>query len=540
MKKYFYTLFMLCGFALNGFSVPSPSAELDNFDDGDNYTMQGLYPIMQAKPIKYAYRVIPSAQAQIFEATDDPLKKQIAQQTAQNNYREIIENNLKAWPLQTAQFIKKAGRTEEFADLLPLLDGVKVEQVTSRDQADVIFTFSDMAYIHAAPGGKGACGLSSDFSLGRPVEINVLDPNLDISNSLDICYYDRFKTAYDLTDRISLHEIGHYYALAEQYDTSNASVLYSDSDRINRNSIMGASYGKQLSCDDADGFIKIADRTFYKINGKYNARDNQGWQSFCNDGTIYKQGKVQNRTPYFAKWKIYHYDEEGNISAVIDKFPFMISAEDTVVSDAQTGRIQKVTDRQHNVYIVYGYHLTDEHPSISAGLYSLTDNEEKLSREFYKNRSGNFWEIDRFKLFIKPDKCHFVYKGGIDMDVYVDKATSSLEWHFAWGSEGEKYVRIRKYDYKGDNYKCEYTFSKGPNSRAEDVFWRYVLEYNDAQKDFVLLEGKMSKTQREKYWPYLIDGCGKETEKFSSLDRTHFVSTCRFLSAADPLRATLN
>ena len=535
MKRYFYMFFMLCGFALNGFGA-SPSAELDNFDDGNNYTMQGLYPIMKAKPIKYAYEVIPSEQVQIFEKTDDPLKKQIAQQTAQNNYKEIIEKNLKAWPLQTADFIKKAGRTEEFADLLPLLTNAKIEKVDSREQADIYFVFSDMAYIHAFPGGNGACGLTSDFS--SPVQINILDPNLKISKSADICY-DGFKSAYDLTDKVSLHEIGHYYALAEQYDTSNASVLYSDSDRINRDSIMGASYSKQLTCDDVDGFIKIADRTFYKINGKYNARANKGWHSFCNDGTIYKQGKVQNRTPFYSDWKIYSYDANGDILTITDKYPFIFSDTDIIVRDEKTGLIQKIIDTTNNVYTLYDYLLSAQNKSFEVGMYSLKDDNKKFSAEFYKNTSGNFWEIDRFHLFIKPDKCHFVSKNNMEINVYVDKATSSLEWDFSWGGNGQNYSHVKKYDFKGDNYKCEYTLSKEPNSPAKDVFWHYVLEYRAQQKELILLEGKMSPSQKEKIWPHLTKGCGYKIEKFSSLERGYFVPICQFFSEIDPVRAII-
>ena len=535
MRKFLSVFFILLGSAVGVFGA-APSAELNNFDDGDNYTNQGLYPIIKAEPIRYAYAVIPSKQAQIFEKTDDPLKNQIAQQTAQNNYKNIIEKNLKAWPLQTAEFIKKAGRAEEFADLLPLLTHVKVENVNSREKASVFFTFSDMDYILSLPGSMGACGVTSDFA--RPIEINILDPNLDISTNRQPCY-SNFSSAYDFTDKVTLHEIGHYYALAEQYDTSNASVLYSDSDRINRDSIMGASYSKQLSCDDVDGFIKIADRTFYKINGKYNARDNKGWKSFCNDGTIYKQGKVQNRTPFYSDWKIYSYDANGDILTITDKYPFIFSDTDIIVRDEKTGHIQKIIDPTNNVYTLYDYLLSAQNKSLEVGMYSLKDDNKKFSAEFYKNTSGNFWEINRFNLFIKPNKCHFVYKGSRTMNIYVNVLNDSLEWDFSWGGNGQNYSHVKKYDFKGKDYKCEYILSKGPDSPAQEVFWHYVLQYRADQQNYVLLEGKMSPAQKEKYWPYLVEACGRNIEEMTSLKSSYFVPICQFFSEIDPVRAII-
>ena len=524
MRKFLsgFGLFILS--ALEVFAI-TPSAELDNFDDGDNYTKQGLYRILRREPIKYAYEVITPKDETDPSGTNN-LQGRIQQQAESANYKKIIEENLKEWPLQVAEFIKNSGRAEKFADILPLFSKAATENVNSAEEADVFFIFSKIAQIRSVIGGAAACGLTSDF--GQPVKIWILDPNLDISSERDSCYGSD-KTAYDVSKKVALHEIGHYYALAEQYDTSNASVLFSDSDRINRKSIMGASYDKKLSCDDVDGFIKIADRTFYKMHGKYTTRDSEGWESFCNDGTVYKKGKVLNRKPFYSKWKIYKYDEKGDIAAVIPKMPYMISETDTVIRNPQTGLITKVIDVPNNVYTDYSYHFSDETSSVEVSLRSLKDNEEKLSTRYDKLNKYNFWVLGRTHLSITPEQCHFIYSENASAS--VDRATNALSLVFAWGGKDANYVRVKKYDFSGKDYKCEYTLSEDGDAGIDNVLRRYVLQYRDKTKNLIL-EGSPAKKDKLTF-EHAQEVCSDKVNLFPEMDRSYFVPACTFFGAVE-------
>ena len=211
-----------------------PNAEMDSFDLGTSYTLFGIYRIMQGLPVTYAYQAVPSA-AVSTGAEEDPVHAEIFEQAAKSTYTTVAEQSLKAWPLQTAEAIRQAGREAEFADLLPLFDQVKVQQLPSEKDARVVFAFSDINHIRSQSGHERSCGYSDIGA--RPAVIHVIDPNLnDLSSQPKTCLENN--SAYDTALSHSVHEIGHYYGLADQYTTAYNSPLYSNSDRLGRNSVI--------------------------------------------------------------------------------------------------------------------------------------------------------------------------------------------------------------------------------------------------------------------------------------------------------------
>lgn len=525
MKKYIYLLSLFVSGSVSGFCA-SPGAEVDNFDAGDNFTKQGLYFIMRGEPIRYTYDVVLPKTEKPSVAEENSLEAQIKKQAAVNNYKNIIEKNIQAWPLQTAQFIRKSGRAEEFADVLPLFEGVKTERVYSRAEASIAFVFSDMKYIAAQVKGSVACGLTSDF--GRPVFITVLDPNLDISQDKHPCF-GRETSAYEVTDRIALHEVGHFYALAEQYNTTNASVLYSDSGRINRKSVMGASFSKQLSCDDVDGFIKLADRTFYKIRGKYNARDEKGWASFCKDGTVYKKGKVLNRKPYFAHGNLYLYDAEGNIAQTVSKSPFIFDADTKIALVPGTGLVEKSIDLSHDLLMKYIYDLSAAHPSVETKVYTLKSGLLLESSKYEKDVAGNYWKFYPYKLFVTGNDCRFEQEGSTLVNIYADKKGRNFWWEFSYPGYGESLTHVKKYDFKNGNYKCEFT-SKKPDGT---VRYQYAFEYRKDRKSLESVRVPTDITVNEQGLKTIKELCMAEPTYFQGMKESAFAPACEFFAEID-------
>ena len=525
MKKYMWLLSLFLACAGSAFCA-SPGGEVDNFDVGSNYTKQGLYFILRGEPIRYTYEVVPSAQQKPV-GDGASVQAQIKKQAEIANYKKIIEDNLQAWPQQTAEFIKKSGRAEEFEDVLPLFLGTKVERVYSRAEASLMFVFSDMQYIQSRPGNTGGCGLTSDFA--RPIVIHVLDPNLDISAEKDPCF-GHFKEAYEVTDRISLHEIGHYYALAEQYSTINASIVYSNSNRINRDSVMGASFSKKLNCDDVDSFIKLADRTFYKMSGKYNARDAKGWKSFCNDGTVYKKGKVLGRKPYFAHGNLYLYDAEGNVAQTVFKAPFIFDADTEVACVPGSGLVDKSIDLSHDLLMKYSYDLSAANPSVETKVYTLKSGLLLESFKYEKDTAGNYWDFYPYKLFVTGNECRFEYKGSSLVNIYADKNGKNFWWEFSYPGYGESLSHVKKYDFKNGNYKCEFT-SKNSDGTLR---YQYVFEYHKDKKSLDILRSSTKTVAVNKEGLETIkELCMVEPTYFNGMEESAFTPACAFFADID-------
>ena len=515
MKKTILCLIVLL--CCTVFTSAVPSGELDNFDEEDNYKKQGIYNLIKGIPIKYFYKIIEEEDNKSL-SQEDILDKKISSV----EYEKLIEDALKAWPLQTAEFIKNSARADEFADILPVLSAVKTQKVISADMADVEFRFSSVDYIKTLPQSKNSCALTSDFQI--PIVINIPDIKSDISQDKSGCFA-RYKNVKDNCYVLALHESGHYYALADQYSYENASPLYSNSDRINRKSIMGASYQKNLTCDDVDGFIKLADRTFYKINNKYTERDLKGWKSFCDD-TFYVKGKVQNRQPYFYKWEIYKYTPQGDISEDVNIYNFIFSDDKVqTVKNEHNGLPEKAIDSKNNIYIKYSYSNADNRPKFSACAYFL-DNDTKLDcAEFNKDTDGNFWDMGNYKLFITDNTCRFSIESNVSVNVYTGPNPQSFKWDFSYDGDDNSRITVKKFDYQGDNFKCEYIDS----DPVKNITKSYLFEYKAKEDTFSFIKNNSSVVMKETTLKQFKDICIKEPDYFSAMHKNEFNPVCNFL-----------
>ncbi|WP_428075210.1 hypothetical protein [Candidatus Avelusimicrobium luingense] len=235
-----------------------PYAVLKNAEQNHSY---GIDIFLSGRPIRYA------------------IESDITPQE-----RTLFLNNLRAWPKKTWQTIPQ-DRKNEFSDILPLLQRpVKLEETTSQ-QADVIFNIGKESDFAREDLGYDACGTHTS-SYPHVISIN------------PACRH-KF-------DEISLHEIGHFYGLADQYpEAHNASQQYYGSVNKTEYSVMYSlpndSFHQEFTCDDADGFINLVDLRLFQKNGKFPSRAIYGWKSLCTDKLEYQKSTKSKGSSFNGK-----------------------------------------------------------------------------------------------------------------------------------------------------------------------------------------------------------------------------------------------
>ena len=251
----------------------------------------------------------------------------------------IFAKNIARWPQETLRFIKKRHRTQEFQDILPLLQDLPdIIQVSPDEAPDVVVSLTTELK-------DGVCG---DFK-----------PKDDT--------YAFHRVRVNLNERatfrvLTLHELGHYFGLADQYAGGRFNSHEEYSSDINRQekSIMDAadSDADGLSCDDADGFINLIDlRLSQRNGGQFSARAQKGWKSLCpSSKNIYQQARTITRKPIDP----YALDMDSSTSLTSREYSrgrltrrvsgyiddplqlFAITPKDTAVRDPKTGRVTRI------------------------------------------------------------------------------------------------------------------------------------------------------------------------------------------------------
>lgn len=228
---------------------------------GERYLLK---PVLEGKSIK------------IFLDSGEESEETLAQ------YREKIKEAYNNWFLNAAKEIRKSGRTQEFADILPVLDkGIPLEFVPSGE--DIIVEFVDRREVARLCGAQAAaCYIFEGPKIYVPKNPrgtrSFLNP-FGISSGKNLF-------------RSLLHEIGHSLGFSDQYAQArlNTHPIY-HGDKTN-STIMNKAVG--LTCDDADGMINLIDLTRRKRRG-----GRVGWRSLCRSSkTYYIGGMALGNGPY--------------------------------------------------------------------------------------------------------------------------------------------------------------------------------------------------------------------------------------------------
>lgn len=219
-------------------------------------------------------------------------------------YEKLIASEYARWFAYPAQLIRKAGREEEFADVLPVLDrGIHVQFVQEEREAEIGF------YIFSAKQVGEICG---DPAVGCYIKRENEIPRIFVPSNQFIpqaLSFGKRSARY-----IALHEIGHSLGLSDQYKQSrnkNSHMIYSTQETSK--SAMNSNL--RLTCDDADGMINLID-----ISRGTSRGGEFGWRSLCAKSDVYYiQGMPAGKAPYNMvaldngyTWKLQRY-ENGRI-----------------------------------------------------------------------------------------------------------------------------------------------------------------------------------------------------------------------------------
>ncbi len=301
-------------------------------DDYENdFEEYALYKVIKNEPINYYLEYSDTAQATKFDDTNsEEFRKKLIQQLSEEEknaeLQGLVQKGFDTWLKDTKKMINADGRTQEFADILPFLSRptVKLKRVYNKNKADISIYFDNPKEIEKECSGRSGCFLNKKM-------IILTNPYFNSKDS----YEDSKKIALS----VITHEIGHYYALADQYeDTYDTSLVHSTFNRMYSDSIdaiMGGSWNTVLSCDDVDGFINLIDLTLAIKNNKiFSARAKKGWASFCNgkkdsqgkkyQDEFYREAKLIKKPNYTRGYCLYKYDKDGNVAQenCMDPFDF--------------------------------------------------------------------------------------------------------------------------------------------------------------------------------------------------------------------------
>ncbi len=320
--KLFRSLFILLALTLLAGTLHAkrPWGVLDDMVEDTSFEIYAIDNLIDKRPIHYAVAkdVTPEEEA-------------------------IFKNNILKWPAEALRVIQKSGRTQEFQDILPLLQTpLHLQKVSPEQDLDIYFSIPR----------EPACG-NSVACFKHPGE----EPFSQVVIVAE---------ARNKVKKLSLHEIGHYFGLSDQYDfPSNVPHSEYSSDVSEEGSVMDDN--EELTYDDVDGFINLLDlRLAQRRNGQFSARAKKGWKSLNpRSKNMYQNATTINRQR-FDSWGMDILDaevivrreyENGKVKQETLAFPdsplhvFAVTEKDQVTRDPQTHLITSV---QTSIKAAYG------------------------------------------------------------------------------------------------------------------------------------------------------------------------------------------
>lgn len=335
--KIFFILFSLFLGAPAAFSAPwgslsdidTPREENDKtaFRPGDNYLLSS---ILKGNPVRL-YLVL----------TEQDEKNRAS-------YERLLTQAYQEWFSKPAEIIRRAGRAEEFADVLPLLDrGVRVVFSDSSEEKDVTVYINSLKNVMSVCG-RGAVGcyrfeqkdlwISKDHFIFKAITLGKMSAKVT-----------------------GVHEIGHSLGLSDQYQearSDNSHAIYSSSEP--GDGVMNR--GRSVSCDDADGIINLIDI----VRGTTRGGD-LGWRSLCKKSKdVYSAGRPLSRGPYVIDendgWELRVYENGRAAQRYALQWhpqarltPFQAFAERPVERDGSGRVVRAAGPNGEDVYYSYVY-----------------------------------------------------------------------------------------------------------------------------------------------------------------------------------------
>lgn len=340
MKRVFflYFLWVLCLTAPILGRAANPWGILKDVPDETSFSVYAVDNLIDKRPVRYA----------------------VSQEVTPQE-ETIFKANILKWPQETLRFIQRSGRAQEFADIVPILQHkLTLVKVSETDSPDIVLSFSDEL---------------KEYTDGDFAEKDTEQPfNLIRIN----------KNSRDKFADTSLHEIGHYFGLADQYASArtNSHAEYSSDVNYSDSSIMQASDSNvnNLTCDDADGLINLLDlRLAQRRNNQFSTRAQKGWESLCHNGyknNVYQEARTINRNKrdtlrssdymehkYLREYENGKLQQETRLAVLTPMGIFNVPDDAKVERDPQTNLIQAIyTTQRVDITLPDGTTSTTEVP----------------------------------------------------------------------------------------------------------------------------------------------------------------------------------
>ena len=257
MKRNGMIILTFCAMCLAALTVQANTwGALKDLIADDSFTIFASDKLVRKQPIRYA----------------------VSEEISPEEEAAFVDN-IRRWPDETREMIRRSGRGQEFADVTSILHfPLTLRKVTKAENPDIYLYIGESAQVDCKLDEASGC-FGTNKGTNEPPTIVIMRE-----------YIHQF-------DVISLHEIGHFWGLSDQYQESlnNSHPRYSTPPHP-AGSVMSGNYAFHLSCDDADGLINVIDirRAQYK-KGVFSGRANAGWKSLCPESDyVYQRGEPIN------------------------------------------------------------------------------------------------------------------------------------------------------------------------------------------------------------------------------------------------------
>lgn len=206
--------------------------------------------------------------------TNRPISVKLVLPSSQENnraeYEDIVRESFTSWFSESSKKIKESGRTQEMADVLPVLNRGIDLRFDGTSYKIIVYVYDSIDDLHRNCQSKKAIGCASGIEIRISTNelIKEVRPNspANIKNTL-------------------AHEFGHMLGFTDQYiegivnDIDYAPAKRGSSVAYVTETVMsGSDAAGKIGCDDTDGIINMIDT---QRGGAQGARKNKPWKSFC-------------------------------------------------------------------------------------------------------------------------------------------------------------------------------------------------------------------------------------------------------------------
>lgn len=326
MYRFFLCLF-LCGVSLSALADPWGVSDGNSFKD--------------KKPKKTLSALISKTLLPQLLARQEPLRYCVEGAPNPEEYASLLEQAYTSWFTSTAQIIRKANRTEEFADLLPFLEKPLLfkRQACSENKIvnDLFHPYVEDDFVEKnfsarreqfrliiiPPEAIGYACRSEEYDYAEAVACAVLP---EFAGSYIVLMSQDKNSKPAQWSSSLLHELGHTlgmgdgYALGESYN----SPFFGTHPR--KDTLMGTASVQKISCDEADAMVVFADSVSVAGKPARTGQTARRFQSFCTEDPIwYEDGRPQNRSARYTgnnhRFLYTSFEPDGRVKQFLEYMP---------------------------------------------------------------------------------------------------------------------------------------------------------------------------------------------------------------------------